>query len=587
MLGIRLVGRYAVTKRPVEAQRLGTIVRIGGVGPGELHGERCRALGGRRAGSGHGRLVDPADVFEAVDRWRVGLSAPRNADVDVVQRAVGPDLHVHDRSRAGRRVEHEIAAHGAAGIEGESANPSVRIVPEQEVPPILRRKRRGAVDGAERDRRLKLIRGVIGIVVLVEVHGERVPSAARHEALRAFLVRPPVVGPGHAPVDFLTGRGAIASDVTDPHGARQAVEHEAERVPQAERPDGRLRFRNAEKGIVGRNGPIRPNTENLSVLIREALRVGAPFLVAGCDVEIAIRAEPNGAPMVELCREFGILPDHHLRGGAGRVPDHREPADSIARLERGVVGVEEAVGLERRIDGQAHQATFAEIAIDIDLNQRRGKQSAVLDDEDTAAALGDEEPAVGRELERRRFVQAARDERSPKAGRAAARGRCAVGDIVNPESPPFGEAHGDRGGRLSPSGGDELHRASRHLLGEPLARVIGECQGPRRPAVDAHAVEHPGRRREPEDPRRAGRVGEVDVVGGVDVVRAGPLPLSGAEVDPLEDPIHRFRRRGVVEVHRGDLGAGYFGPREAQREACDEEASGDVQHQKGSSASTK
>ena len=357
------------------------------------------------------------------------------------------------------------------------------------------------------------------------------------------------------PVDFLTGRGAIASDVTDPHGARQTVEHEAERVPQAERPDGRLRSRNAEKGIVERNGPIRPNTENLSVLIREALRVSAPFLVAGCDVEIAIRAEPNGAPMVELRGEIGILPDQHLRGGAGRVPDHREPAYTIARLDRGVVGVEEAVGLERGIDRQAHQAAFAEIAIDVDLNERRGKH--------------DEQPAVGRELERRRLVQAARDERSTKAGRAAARGRCAVGDIVNPEIPAVGEVHGDRGGRLSPSGGDELHRASRHLSDERLARVIGECQGSRRLAVHAYAVEHPESRREPKSPRRAGRVGEVDVVGGVDVVRARPLPLSRAEVDPLEDPIHSRRRWGVVEVHRDDLGAGHVGPREAE-EACDE-----------------
>src|SRR2546426_12480983 len=71
-----------------------------------------------------------------------------------------------------------------------------------------------------------------------------------------------------------------------------------------------------------------------------------------------------------------------------------------------------------------------------------------------------------------------------------------------------------------------------------------------------HAVENAGSGREGESARRARRVREVDVVGGVDAVGPFPGPLAGAEVDPLEHAVERpraTRRSGAVEAHRGGV----------------------------------
>src|SRR5439155_3343465 len=67
----------------------------------------------------------------------------------------------------------------------------------------------------------------------------------------------------------------------------------------------------------------------------------------------------------------------------------------------------------------------------------------------------------------------------------------AVDDVVHTRSPPIGEAHGHRGRRPGPSRGDELDGARPHLSGTGLPGVIGERQGSRLGAKDAHAVENP------------------------------------------------------------------------------------------------
>ena len=116
--------------------------------------------------------------------------------------------------------------------------------------------------------------------------------------------------------------------------------------------------------------------------------------------------------MIGRAAQVVEVEDDDLAAGHGDVAVGGEAADAIVNggRRRRVVDVDELVGREVRIEGDAEQAALAD-GVDGECKKRRRQQRAVLDDAQPAALLGDEEAAVGRELHRGRTRQAARDER--------------------------------------------------------------------------------------------------------------------------------------------------------------------------------
>jgi hypothetical protein len=251
----------------------------------------------------------------------------------------------------------------------------------------------------------------VPVVELREVEGR----AVRHEALRALLVGPAVVRAADAAVDLLPRVGVVAAHVADPHRPVHGVEHEAERVAEAVGPDLRVDAREPHERIVGRDRAVGADTEDLPVLDREVLPVRRVELIAGGDVEAAVRAEVDRAAVVVVGGLLRVLPDQDLARRVGRVAHDGEASDAVPGLERRVVDVEEAVRREARVERHAHEAALAADRVDArDLHQRPEERRALVH-EDAAPALADEEPAVGRELHDRRLVQAGRDDRALEA----------------------------------------------------------------------------------------------------------------------------------------------------------------------------
>src|SRR5436190_20514547 len=84
-----------------------------------------------------------------------------------------------------------------------------------------------------------------------------------------------------------------------------------------------------------------------------------------------------------------------------------------------------------------------------------------------------------------------------------------------------------------------------------MAGVGDGRPGVRRDAQHAHAVENPRSRRESKRPRRARRVGEVNVVGGGAEERRVGKAWRCREAEALEYDVQSSWRRGSVEVHGG------------------------------------
>ena len=136
-------------------------------------------------------------------------------------------------------------------------------------------------------------------------------------------------------------------------------------------------------------------------------------VLADGGVELAVWPERERAAIViGGATQVVEVEQNLLASGRGNVAIGGEPADAIVngRGRRRVVDVDELIGRELRIEGDAEQAALADGA-DGDRQERRRQQDAVLDDAKAAALLRHEQTPVGRELHGGRTGQAARDER--------------------------------------------------------------------------------------------------------------------------------------------------------------------------------
>src|SRR5439155_20055837 len=108
----------------------------------------------------------------------------------------------------------------------------------------------------------------------------------------------------------------------------------------------------------------------------ERLGVGPVGVLADADVKFAVGAEVHAAAVVVGgAAERVEVGDDHLAAGHGRVAGGGEAADPVVgrRAGDGVVEVEEMVGGEIRVEGDAVQAALAG-RIDGQGQERRGQQ---------------------------------------------------------------------------------------------------------------------------------------------------------------------------------------------------------------------
>jgi len=141
----------------------------------------------------------------------------------------------------------------------------------------------------------------------------------------------------------------------------------------------------------------------------------------------------QSATVVVRGTERGQIEPHDFAARHGDVAAGREPGDPVVNGWRGgrVVQIDEAVEGEHRIEGDADQPSFAD-GTDRQRDKRCGQYGAVLDHADDSALLRDEDPSVRRHGHRRRFDEAAGNDRFAEA---LTQSRCTQGPIVSSEAP--------------------------------------------------------------------------------------------------------------------------------------------------------
>ena len=113
---------------------------------------------------------------------------------------------------------------------------------------------------------------------------------------RSLGRRPAIVGAGEALVDLLPG---VLAHVVDEDPPRARLHGERERIAQAECPDGAvLAPGRGEEGVIRGDGAVAVDPEQLALEGIEALGRLARRLLADGDVELAVAAEVERAPLV-------------------------------------------------------------------------------------------------------------------------------------------------------------------------------------------------------------------------------------------------------------------------------------------------
>src|SRR5438309_2201892 len=172
--------------------------------------------------------------------------------------------------------------------------------------------------------------------------------------------RPLVISAADHPINLIpaaAGRSRVAGwPVVRDHQRAIRREGEAERIAQADRPDGVSRA----KWVVARNRAVGVVAQNLAADARRLLGLGRHVVLAQGDEELTVGAERDPAALVAAVGSgWQILDD-------GRHVDARsitvEPAhDALAGEVVGaaVEGIDEVVFRERRTYRQAKQAALS------------------------------------------------------------------------------------------------------------------------------------------------------------------------------------------------------------------------------------
>ena len=248
-----------------------------------MHRERLDALRDVRRCAGHGH-VGGGVVADAVQRTReVG---------DVVQRAVGSDLQVDDA--AGLVVEVVDSGDVAVGVEIRVLDETLGVVPEEEVAAVLGREHVIAIHRATGDGR-----ALPGMRIRVD----RVHVARAARRAHAFMDGPAIVGALDDVVDLLPGEVAHVAAIELPGGA---VELEPPRIAESVGPDRPELARLAEERVVGGDGSVLVDPQDLPVRTAQVLGERPVAVVAHREVQLAVRPEPDApADMQQLGRRGG------------------------------------------------------------------------------------------------------------------------------------------------------------------------------------------------------------------------------------------------------------------------------------------
>ena len=131
-------------------------------------------------------------------------------------------------------------------------------------------------------------------------------------------------------------------------------------------------------------------------------------VVADREVQLAVRPEPDAAADVQQLRRRGG-PEQLERTVGADVLGRAEPDQVVQQVVPRVIEVDVVVGhAEVGVERDADQPAVAGV-LRRQVGERGRQQLPVLDDLDLPAALQDEDPAVRRDLETRRAVQAVAD----------------------------------------------------------------------------------------------------------------------------------------------------------------------------------
>src|SRR6266404_5974035 len=111
-----------------------------------------------------------------------------------------------------------------------------------------------------------------GAAFAVRILKDRVTEAGVGRVARSFAIRPAVVRPGDAIIDFFPG---ILADIVDEDPAGSGLNGKREWIAKAKGPDGAIRARGGGKErIVTRNGAVGIKAKNFSQEIGQRLGIG-------------------------------------------------------------------------------------------------------------------------------------------------------------------------------------------------------------------------------------------------------------------------------------------------------------------------
>ena len=157
------------------------------------------------------------------------------------------------------------------------------------------------------------------------------------------MQRPAVVAALDDAVDLLPAEVAHVAAVELPGGA---VELEAPGIAESVGPDRPELAGLAGERIVGRDRTVLVDPQDLPVRIAQVLRVRPVAVVADCEVQLAVRSEPNAPADVEqLRRRRG--PEQLVRAVGADVVGRAEPDQVVQQIVPGVIEVDVVIGLPK------------------------------------------------------------------------------------------------------------------------------------------------------------------------------------------------------------------------------------------------
>ncbi len=365
------------------------------------------------SGSREGGRVERRRHVDERAEWQDGEGGDRRArgiDEPVERRgsrepdrAVRPDLDGHD---ARGHLEDILLVDYGVVVRRLEVQPAqlARVPLAEEKVALPRREVRAAV----RDRVRRRDGGRVPRDREDRVRAVLIRVVRRRGRGRACLVRAPSEVPsGDEKVHLVVALGPV---LRDKGAARDRMEGEAEHVPVAVREDVRVRVRLPGERVAGRGRAVPVHPEDLPVQAEEVLRLRRVAVLSDDGVERLVRGEPDHAAVVDRTRPDVVQQDlKRIPDVAVRVDAHDPVVHGPVIVER-VVCVHPRLGREIGIEREAEQPLLA-VRRDVRKGvERRRQERAVLCDPDPAAEpLEEEDPAVGREPEGCREVQARKD----------------------------------------------------------------------------------------------------------------------------------------------------------------------------------